>query len=79
MPYTYKMVNGVKITLNSADQAALAARDAADWANLQDAPPPETSVLHAPPPLNPCRVKLARLAAAFRLTVAELKTELTRP
>ena len=44
MAYTYKMVNGVKIALNSGDQT-----------------------------------KLARLAAAFKLTVAELKAEIFRP
>ena len=69
MAYTYKMVNGVKIALNSGDQTKLAAKDAANW----------TSGPVPTPPALTATAKLARLAAAFKLTVAELKAEIFRP
>jgi len=69
MAYTYKMVNGVKIALNSGDQTKLAAKDAADWSAGQA---PFVAA-------DTTAKKLARLAKAFNLTVAELKAEIARP
>jgi len=69
MAYTYKMVNGVKTTLTSGDQTALANKDAAGWTAGQ-APAAAAD--------TPAK-KLARLAQAFNLTVADLKSEILRP
>lgn len=69
MAYTSKMVNGVKVALNSGDQAALSAKDASNWEAGQ------APFVAADTPAK----KLARLAKAFNLSVADLKAEILRP
>lgn len=74
MAYTYKMVNGVKTSLNSADQTALAAKDAANWQPGQE-PSAATLMVSTVNTASPAG-KLARMAQAFGLTVDELKAEI---
>jgi hypothetical protein len=69
MAYTYKIVNGVKVACNAADQTALAARDAEGRTNVI---PPAVATTST-------KERVAAVVKAFGLTLAEFKDELAKP
>jgi hypothetical protein len=66
--YVKKVVNSVLTTCNAGDQAALAARDAANWSSNPGSSTAGTAAQ-----------KVERMGKIFGLTVAELKAVINGP